>query len=308
MVRTLSPKEAQALLSKGGVDLVDVRDPNEWATGHLPGARLVPLAQLKADAKPHLPSPRVVFVCAKGGRSMTAAKIADELGLEEVYSLDGGTIGWANAGLPLDGLPVKTATVATPPPASDPSEPEIGLDGIVGTNVRELRAKKGYTLDVLAKMTGLSRQLLGQIELGRTAPSVSVVWKVARAFEVPFSALLATPGKVETKVLPSATAKRLVSADGRYSSRALFPFGEQQRVEFYELRLAGHSREDAEPHAPGTRENLVVVSGRLDVELSGERHSLNKGDAIVFGADVAHSYVNPGSEECFMHLVMTYAT
>jgi rhodanese-related sulfurtransferase/transcriptional regulator with XRE-family HTH domain len=311
VIRTVSVKEAQALMASGELDVVDVRDSNEWATGHVPGARHVPLGDIKDDTKKHLPRDKVLLICAKGGRSMTAAKLAEAIGLQEVYSMDGGTLGWAQAGLPIE-VPAKAAAPASERPAASvksapTAEEEIGLDGIVGTNLRELRAKRGLTLDVLAKMTGLSRALLGQIEIGRSAPSVSVVWKVARAFDVPFSALLAAPGNVETKLLPNATAKRLVSPDGRYSSRALFPFGEQQQVEFYELWLAAHAREDAEAHAPGTRENLVVVTGRLEVLVGTERYQLAKGDAIVFGADVTHSYINPGSEECLMHLVMTYA-
>ena len=132
------------------------------------------------------------------------------------------------------------------------------------------------------------------------------MWKIARAFEVPFAALLAEHRIVNTAVLRGATAKRLISADGRFSSRALFPFGESNRVEFYELWLKGHGREEAEAHQPGTRENLVVTSGRLVIEFGGGLHELAKGDAIVFGADVPHVYLNPASEECWMHLVMTY--
>jgi quercetin dioxygenase-like cupin family protein len=50
-----------------------------------------------------------------------------------------------------------------------------------------------------------------------------------------------------------------------------------------------------------------VVSGRLELVVGGEQYELSRGDAIVFTADVPHSYVNPGSEECRMYLVMTYA-
>jgi len=78
-------------------------------------------------------------------------------------------------------------------------------------------------------------------------------------------------------------------------------------VELYELFLAAHGREDAEAHAPGTRENLVVTAGRLVLDIGEETFELAKGDAIEFVADVPHSYVNPGSEDCWMNLVMTYA-
>jgi transcriptional regulator with XRE-family HTH domain len=180
------------------------------------------------------------------------------------------------------------------------------LDSVISANLRELRTQRQLSLDATARLTGLSRSLLGQIELGKTAPSVGVVWKLARAFDVQFSALLATREPTETHVLRARNARRLVSPDGRFSSRALYPLGEQPDVEFYELFLAPHSREDALPHQRGTREHLVVTAGHLELVVDGHRFELDKGDAIVFGADVPHSYVNLTRDECWMNLVMTY--
>jgi rhodanese-related sulfurtransferase/transcriptional regulator with XRE-family HTH domain len=302
MVRTIGVPEAAELLAKG-VDLVDVREPHEWETGHLPGARLVPLGAFRANpAAAEVKSP-ALFVCAKGGRSTAAAELAAKQGVAEVYTLDGGTIAWKAAGKPI--VVPAPAAAPEPEPAEKTFDPE--LDAVIGANVKELRSQRGLTLDLLAGLSGVGRQTLGQIELGRTVPSVATLWKIARAFDVPFSVLLARSGTPETRILRAANAKRLVSADGRFSSRALFPLDQKQQVELYELWLAAHSREDADAHAPGTRENLVITSGRLVLELRGERHELGKGDAIVFTADVPHSYVNPGSEECWMNLVMTYA-
>jgi len=93
---------------------------------------------------------------------------------------------------------------------------------------------------------------------------------------------------------------------GAFSSRALFPFDEPRQVEFYELRLAPQSSELADPHPPGTTENLVVTSGALEMTVGAERHLLSKGDSILFEADVPHLYKNAGSTECVMYLVMTY--
>jgi rhodanese-related sulfurtransferase/transcriptional regulator with XRE-family HTH domain len=296
MVKSITARDAQELIAKGGVDVVDVRESHEWATGHIPGARLVPLGQLRADPEGARLGATVLFVCERGGRSMRAAELADARGIAAVYSLDGGTLGWRDAKLPIE----QPATL----PAEEGASPE--LDAVVGENVKRLRAARGYTLDVLAGLSGVGRQTLGQIELGRSVPSLGTLWKIARAFEVPFATLLARPGTAETRIFRAASAKKIVGADGRFSSRALFSPDDKGSFEFYELWLAGHGREDAEPHAPGTRENLVVTAGRLVLELGKDRFELAKGDAIAFTADVAHAYVNPTSEECFMNLVMTY--
>lgn len=307
-MKHLSPKEAQALLAEKPLSLIDVREPQEWARGHLPNAKLVPLATVKLDPARALPAGGIVFVCAKGGRSQQAAQAAEAAGFTEVYSIDGGTDEWARLGLPIEAPP---APAPSPPvdggvPA-DLDAPLPELDSVIANNLRELRSARQLSLDQAARLTGLSRTLLGQIELGTVTPSVGVVWRIARAFDVHFATLLADKRSTTTALLRKASAKRLISADGRFSSRALFPFGDSGKVEFYELWLAGHSREDAEAHQPGTRENLVVTRGKLVIEFGGATHELSEGDAIVFGADVAHSYRNPQSEECWMHLVMSYA-
>src|SRR5574340_1676371 len=94
----ISPEQAEALLAEGGHDLVDVREASEWAGGHLPGARHVPLGALLSAPADHLPRDGVIFVCAHGARSLTACMVAERAGLEEVYSLDGGTVAWVAGG------------------------------------------------------------------------------------------------------------------------------------------------------------------------------------------------------------------
>ena len=191
------------------------------------------------------------------------------------------------------------------------SAPDSGdtadLTPILGANLRRLRIRRGLSLERLAKASGVSRAMLGQIELGQSTPTINVVWKISRALGVPFSALISQQRRPRTALLAGARAKLLTSADGTFTSRSLFPFDEARKVEFYELHLLGHAREVAEPHAPGTTENLVVAAGALELLVDTERFVLAAGDAVFFEADVPHEYFNPGDVESIMYLVMTYA-
>lgn len=300
-MHTISPAELQSLLSTD-VDIVDVREPDEWKTGHVPGARLVPLQLLQADPWGALPNDPVVFVCAKGGRSAKAAALAEEIGRAVVYNLNGGTDAWRAAGLPI----VMPGEKKLAPSPSQATEQEPGVDVVVARNLQRERQTRGWSLDELARESGVSRTLLGQLEIGRATPSIGVLWKLAQALGVPFSTLLARPSHLGTVTSSRATATTLTSADGRFSSRALHPVSDPQAAEFYELWLAPHSREDADAHRPGTRENLVVSTGALELKVGAETHRLKAGDAIAFSADQPHSYVNVGADECRMYLVMTY--
>ena len=85
------------------IQLIDVREPEEWAAGHLAEAILVPLADLErrmGEFDPKLPT---VIVCRSGRRSLIAAAALDRHGFRQVRSLTGGVIAWVDAGLSLAG-------------------------------------------------------------------------------------------------------------------------------------------------------------------------------------------------------------
>ena len=171
------------------------------------------------------------------------------------------------------------------PPAKPP---EQDLTASVGKNLRRLRSDRSLSLEELAKLSGVSRSMLGQIELGQSAPTINVLWKIAQALD--------------------DTGARHELPAGRFVSRALFTFDSRRKAEAYELKLAPGGTENAEPHAPGTTESLVVSRGALTLSLAGEEHQLAVGDAILFDADVPHVYRNRGRTETVMFLVMTYGT
>jgi transcriptional regulator with XRE-family HTH domain len=181
------------------------------------------------------------------------------------------------------------------------------LTPVVGANLKRLRGQRSLSLERLAQLSGVSRAMLGQIELGQSAPTINVLWKISSALGVPFSALISARGTPGPHVLRAEAAKHLTSHDGTFSSRALFPFDEPRRVEFYELRIAPGGAERADAHNPGTIENLVVSRGAVEIEVAGRKEVLRAGDAIVFEADVPHVYRSKDAGETVMYLVMTYA-
>lgn len=194
-----------------------------------------------------------------------------------------------------------------PANAAQAKEAEIAeVAGIVGRNLKRLRLRRELSLEALAKEAGVSRGMLSQIELSRSVPTIALLWRVARALDVPFSALTSDDSPGGTVVMPAAKAKILSSADGSFTSRALFPFDAERRVEFYRLALAPGAEEIATPHAPGTTENLVVATGEVEIVVDGVSHLLKADDAILFLADVPHAYRNLGTNQAVLYLVMTY--
>ncbi|WP_321844618.1 helix-turn-helix domain-containing protein [Paraburkholderia bannensis] len=175
--------------------------------------------------------------------------------------------------------------------------PFDALEYLVGVNLARLRAERQLSLDALARASGVSRAMLAQVESARSVPSIKVLCKVAAALKVSVSAFLRRHAVSGFEHLPADRAARRVSADGRYSARALYPEDAPAPAEFHELRIAPLHTEPGTRRAPGTTVNLVVSEGTLEVSVHERRQLLATGDAIVFDADQPHSLRNPGDTE-----------
>lgn len=99
MARETTQEAFAAAWADGGL-VIDVREADEYAAGHVPGAQLMPLPSVPARCG-ELPTDRPVFViCASGNRSRQAADWMNSRGMD-AYSVTGGTGAWARAGHPI---------------------------------------------------------------------------------------------------------------------------------------------------------------------------------------------------------------
>lgn len=109
----ISPEEARDLIESESPVILDVRTPEEYMEGHIPGALLFPVQELD-DAMINLPKGEEILVyCRSGYRSARASGVLVERGYERVYNMEGGILAWCDAGF----LLVRIW-----------SEPELGLD------------------------------------------------------------------------------------------------------------------------------------------------------------------------------------
>jgi transcriptional regulator with XRE-family HTH domain len=188
-------------------------------------------------------------------------------------------------------------------PGDDIGAAELGRR--VAENLRQRRKARGLSLDDLARSSGVSRAALSQIETCKSNPTVGVLWKIAVGLGVPFAELIGAP-RSGAVVLRRGDAQLLRSADGKFESRPLAPAGASPLVELYELRIAARSSHASEPHAPGTHEVLVVLTGQLRMHVGSETFELGAGDSVAFAADRPHTYENPASSEARYHNVIVY--
>lgn len=176
---------------------------------------------------------------------------------------------------------------------------------VISENLKRLREQRKMSLDAVAKLSGVSKSMLGQIERGEVNPTVSTVWKISNGLKISFTELMNHP-EAEYEVVARSSIQPLLEDDGGYRNFPLFPFDNERRFEVYYIELDFGSVLEAEAHAPGTQEFITVFSGCLEVTVNGATLSAEDGGALRFKADLPHRYYNPSQQICRMSMVIYY--
>jgi rhodanese-related sulfurtransferase len=101
MTTDYTPQQVSELIHAGGIQLIDVREPEEYEGGRIAGARHVPLGELVAQAETIDRDRPVVFYCRSGARSAMATEAFRGAGFD-AHNMTGGLFDWDAAGLPLE--------------------------------------------------------------------------------------------------------------------------------------------------------------------------------------------------------------
>lgn len=191
------------------------------------------------------------------------------------------------------GLREPRTTVGTEAVAT--SEP---VHQVVCDRVRDMRKSRGWTLEQLASLSGVSRSMLSQIERGAANPTLGVAFRIAQAFGLSLGDLVDTPRPGPRIDLIRADDRSfLFRDDPLVRIRTLSPLHLEKDVEFYELTLRPAGVLTSSPHYEGTREFLTVEEGHVRVTSGEESVELRKGDSCHYPADVPHEIANLASSD-----------
>jgi transcriptional regulator with XRE-family HTH domain len=173
--------------------------------------------------------------------------------------------------------------------------------------VHNLRKTKGWTLEQLSSLSGVSRSMLSQIERGAANPTLGVAYRIAQAFGLTLGDLVDIgPSSARIDVVRNGDRSAIFREDTSCLIRTLSPLRLEKDVEFYELTLhAGASLESA-PHYVGTREFVTVSKGEVRLVSGAETTNLSPGDSAHYPADVPHRIDNLGKSDAVLFLVDIY--
>jgi transcriptional regulator with XRE-family HTH domain len=168
-----------------------------------------------------------------------------------------------------------------------------------GARLREMREDRGMSVSELARLTGLGKGTLSELESGRRNPTLQTLYAVTTALGVPLSAAL-PPGEVEQPGSASISGEAIdaVLVDRFVDAAAT--------TELYRVRLRAGREQDSEPHAEGVTEHWIVYAGAVAMGPVGRLVGLGPGDSTRFTADVPHRYVVKGAEDVAATLLVRY--
>ncbi|ETX28482.1 helix-turn-helix domain-containing protein [Roseivivax isoporae] len=161
----------------------------------------------------------------------------------------------------------------------------------LGRRLQALRQERGLTLADLARLSGVSRSMLSQIERGASSPTVATLLNLTRALEIEFAALVdeAVPARPAIRVIAAGEAPVIENYGTGCTLRILSPPEQVDAHEVYEIRLEAGARMDSAPHRRGCREQVIALDGAVRVTADGEGRDLGPGDTALYPADVAHA-------------------
>lgn len=195
----------------------------------------------------------------------------------------------------------KPANTVVEPHAFEP------LNQHVCEQVRVLRKKKGWTLQQLASLSGVSRSMLSQVERGTANPTLGVAFRIAQAFGMSLGDLVDVPAVKHTiDVVRHDDEQSLFRDDENCRIRTLSPLHLEKDVEFYELVLRPGGVLSSAPHFEYTREFLTIEKGSVRVTSGDQTSELHRGDSAHYPADVSHKIENIGRGEAVGFLVDIY--
>jgi transcriptional regulator with XRE-family HTH domain len=171
------------------------------------------------------------------------------------------------------------------------------LAGAIGGRVRQGRTGRGWTLDQMAERSGVSRRMLISIEQGSANPSIATLLLIGDALGIGLPALVDMDRSPGLRVTRAGTAPVLWR--GTLGGQAALVAGTEPPdvTELWDWTLGPGESHASQAHAPGTRELLLVLDGRLEVRVGKHAEVLTRGDSASFAGDLPHGYANGGSAQ-----------
>ncbi|MDH6196893.1 transcriptional regulator with XRE-family HTH domain [Mycobacterium frederiksbergense] len=174
--------------------------------------------------------------------------------------------------------------------AAEEPDPAATADAAVGGRIRQFRTARKLSLRQLADRAGISAGFLSQVERGQVNASVGTLRRLSEVLGILLPDLFTDDEVTDARILRKADRPAIEVSD--LSAKYLLSQKPLQNLEVYAGELSpGSSAGEAYVHGDA-QEILIVTSGKLTVELAGERYELEAGDSAEYRTSVPHTVHN----------------
>jgi transcriptional regulator with XRE-family HTH domain len=165
----------------------------------------------------------------------------------------------------------------------------------VGARLRQLRTERDKSMRSLARSSGLSTNALSMIERGRTSPSVSTLYKLADALDVPITAFFRLePPKQDIVFRPVSERKSVSIPNGQWMGLGGEAFTGRMEPFMLTLEPGGSSGPYGMLHSGS--EFVLCLAGQIEYDVEGQKFTLQPGDSLIFAAQHRHRWKNSGQD------------
>ncbi|MEU5696537.1 XRE family transcriptional regulator [Actinosynnema sp. NPDC020468] len=167
---------------------------------------------------------------------------------------------------------------------------------VIAASLRRERERVGISMGELAKRAGIAKSTLSQLESGAGNPSVETLWALGVALGVPFSRLVDPPAP-QVRVVRAGEGPMIRSEKAHYAATLLASCPPGARRDIYVVNLEPGAARGSDPHLPGSREHMIVGTGRVLAGLTDDPVELGPGDYLYYPGDQPHivTALEPGT-------------
>lgn len=159
------------------------------------------------------------------------------------------------------------------------------------------RKSQGMSLEFLSAQSGVSRSMLSQIERGEASPTFSTLWNIIQALGLTLADLTKDqPKSTLVEVVKEYYTPEITTPDTLCTLRILSPPEATGKTEWYLLLLQPGGELSSDAHAQGTREDLTVLDGRVEISADGQFAIVSEGETARYSAEVPHRIWNSGTQ------------
>jgi transcriptional regulator with XRE-family HTH domain len=165
----------------------------------------------------------------------------------------------------------------------------VALSGQLGKTVQRLRKAYNLSLSELSEQSGVAKSIISQIERNETNPTLATIWRLAQALDVSIERVLqAAEDEPFIEKSTKGETPILLSDDGKCRLGIIGWIKTVEWLQWYDFQAEPGGVLESDPHQRGSIECLSVISGELEVEVSGVIERAKAGDTLRYRCDRPH--------------------